>query len=162
MLESAAFLAGSDFFKFLILISGDFMVSKNSKNNKRNNLGPRNISLGNLIRYCFPIMAIVSILHRASGFVLFLLIPFMLYLLEKLKSSAASFAQVQSGFDHCWVLKILTWILLSALWYHLIAGVKHLFMDLGFLEEKESAKISSIFILILGFIGIVLLGAWLW
>ncbi len=124
--------------------------------------GPRNISLGNLIRYCFPIMAIVSILHRASGFVLFLLIPFMLWLLSHLKSSSVNFSEIQEGFNHCWVLKILTWILLSALWYHCIAGIKHLIMDLGFLETKTSAKISSIVILILGVAGIVLLGAWLW
>ena len=122
----------------------------------------RNISLLNLLKYSFPIMAIVSILHRASGFVLFLLIPFMLYLLEKLKASAGSFASIHNGFDHCWALKVLTWILLSALWYHLIAGIKHLIMDLGFLEEKTSAKISSIIILILGVVGIILMGAWLW
>lgn len=129
---------------------------------KTNKAGPRNISLGSLLRYSFPIMAIASILHRASGFILFLFIPFMLYLLEQLKTSAVSFANIHDGFDHCWIFKILTWILLSALWYHLIAGIKHLIMDLGFLEEKTSAKISSICILILGFAGIILLGAWLW
>ena len=125
-------------------------------------IGPRNISLGSLLRYSFPIMAIASILHRASGFVLFLLIPLMLWLLNNLKTSAASFSEIQHGFDHCWVLKILVWVLLSALWYHLIAGIKHLIMDLGFLEHKTSAKISSVIILILGILGIILLGAWLW
>ena len=123
--------------------------------------GPRNIGIRDLLHYRFPIMAIASILHRLSGFVLFLMIPFILWLLEKSLESPLGFLQVQQGFS-CWIIKFFTWVLLSALWFHLIAGIKHLVMDLGHWESKLGGKISSISVLVLALIGIVFMGVWLW
>lgn len=123
--------------------------------------GPRNISIASLLRYRFPIMAIASILHRVSGFILFLLIPFMLWLLYQSVASLQSFEALSRGFD-CIGVRFLIWVLLSALWYHLLAGIKHLLMDLGHLESKEGGKISASVVIILGVLGMILLGVWLW
>ncbi len=122
---------------------------------------PRNIGIGSLLRYRFPIMAIASILHRISGFVLFLMIPFMLWLLDKSVQSPSSFLEIQAGFN-CDLAKFFIWVLLSALWYHLVAGIKHLIMDLGHWESKLGGKISSTGVMVIGLIGIILLGVWLW
>ena len=123
--------------------------------------GPRNINIFDLLKYKFPIMAIASILHRISGFILFLFIPFMIYLLQKSLHSAAGFSDIFSAMT-CPIARFFIWVLLSALWYHLLAGVKHLLMDMGFLESKLGGKISASIVIILALIGIVLLGVWLW
>ena len=122
---------------------------------------PRNISIGSLMRYHWPVMAIASIFHRVSGVVLFILIPFMLYLFHTSVHSAAGFASMQMLLSSIWC-KVLLWAFLSALAYHFIAGIKHLLMDWGFLEELLSAKISSSIVIGLSAIEIVLLGVWLW
>lgn len=123
--------------------------------------GPRNISIGNLMSYRFPVMAIASILHRISGFLLFLYIPFMLWLLEKTLSSPMSFAQLQQQLLGP-VFRFFLWVLLSAAAFHVLAGIKHLTMDLGHLEEKCSARVASWLVIVLAFVAIILLGVWLW
>lgn len=122
---------------------------------------PTNIGLGNLIKYRFPVMAIASILHRISGFLLFLYIPFMLWVLSCTLKSEQSFQQLQACL-HKPVTQFFVWILLSAAAYHLIAGIKHLFMDIGHFETKTSGKIASSIVILLGVIAVVLLGVWLW
>ena len=123
--------------------------------------GPRNISIGNLIRYHFPLTAIVSILHRISGVILFLFIPFALWVLTLTLRSPGSYYQVQQVMNQGWI-KFLLWICFSALIYHAIAGIKHIMMDMGYLEEKQSSTISSSIVLVLSIICVVLLGVWLW
>lgn len=125
------------------------------------NQAPRNIGIGSLLKYRFPLTAISSILHRASGVILFLFIPFMLYLLHKSLASSDSFACVQHYFCSA-PAKFFIWVMLSALIYHFIAGVRHLLMDMGLCEELQSGKISSIVVMVLSIILIVGLGVSLW
>lgn len=109
----------------------------------------------------FPLPAIGSILHRISGFLLFFFIPLFLWALGKSLSSAQGFAEVSQCLGNP-ILKFFVWAFLSALIYHLIAGVRHLFMDIGIGENLGSARRGVQVVLVLSIVLIVLLGWWLW
>lgn len=109
----------------------------------------------------FPLPAITSILHRISGFVLFLAIPIFLALLGATLASEESFQKIQDCLTD-WPAKITLWLLLSALMYHVVAGFKHLLMDVGVGETLASVKIASILTLIISIAVSVMLGMWLW
>lgn len=114
-----------------------------------------------LARLSYPPMAIVSILHRISGLVLFLFLPVVLYFFGLSLQSSASF------FDaHTLLAKPLgaffLWAFGSALLFHVLAGVRHLMMDLGFGESLVAGRRSSVVVLVLA-VGLSLgLGAFLW
>ena len=60
-----------------------------------------------------------------------------------------------------WWYKLLIFGFLAALFYHSLAGIRHLFMDLGFGETLVSARRSAWFVLLLAVIIIVALGVWI-
>ncbi len=122
--------------------------------------GPRNIGIGMLMKYRFPVNALASILHRLSGVILFLLIPFILWTLHLSLSSQANFLMVKDYFGSP-LMMFLSWVVLSALYYHVIAGIKHLLMDLGYFEEKVSGRVASLIIVLLGLVGVVGIGVWI-
>ncbi len=121
---------------------------------------PRNIGIGALMRYRLPLTGIASILHRISGIILFLLIPFVLWVLHLSLSSSMNFLMVQA-FLASSTVSFFSWLVLSALFYHTIAGIKHLIMDIGFFEGKCSGKIASLFVLLLGILGAIGIGVWI-
>jgi hypothetical protein len=53
----------------------------------------RNIGIAQIARYRLPWAGKVSILHRVSGALMFLLLPFVLYLFEQSVTSELSFAK---------------------------------------------------------------------
>ena len=108
----------------------------------------------------FPITAIASILHRISGVALFLLTPLVIWLWAQTLLSAAGSAQVQALTQSFW-MKFLLWAFLSSLIYHLIAGVKHLFLDLGFGESIAAARLGAQLSLALFAVLAVLAALWL-
>src|SRR3990167_922264 len=93
-------------------------------NNKKR---PINLDLATIK---FPIMAIVSILHRISGVVLFLFLPLVLYGFNLSVMNARSFAKVQIWLTYS-CSKLMIWLFASALLYHLFAGMRHMIMDFG-------------------------------
>ena len=109
----------------------------------------------------FPITAIISILHRLTGFFLFLLIPIVLYAWQFSLSSEDNFNIAKSNLN-LWYVKLLVWSLLSALLYHLMAGVRHLLMDMHIGDSKQAGKISSYVVLVLTSVLCILLGVYLW
>ncbi|MDW6093474.1 succinate dehydrogenase cytochrome b556 subunit [Vibrio rhizosphaerae] len=113
-----------------------------SKPVKERNLRPVNLDL-QTIR--FPITAIASILHRVSGVITFVAIGILLWLLSVSLSSPEGF-QYASELVGGFFVKFILWGILTALSYHIVGGVRHLIMDLGYFEELESgtqtAKIS--------------------
>ncbi len=115
----------------------------------------------NLFRMKFPPMAILSILHRVSGVVLFLLLPLALYLLHHSLQSQSSFSQLHA-FVAKPIIRLLLWALVSAAGLHLFAGIRHMIMDCGFGEKLETGRITSYVVLILAVIVIVAVGVWLW
>lgn len=109
----------------------------------------------------FPITAIVSILHRASGVLLFLLIPVLLCMLDSSLASEASFTHLAECFNYP-IAKISLWILLAAFAYHIVAGFRHLFMDMGIGESREGGIRSAYLILVISAVLIILAGIWVW
>jgi succinate dehydrogenase / fumarate reductase cytochrome b subunit len=115
----------------------------------------------NLFTIRFPIPAIASILHRISGVILFLFIPFVLWGLHLSLASQQDFDDVHQFLTSLWV-KLVIWGVLSALIYHLIAGIRHLLMDMGIGETIKSGKLGAQITIGISVIFIILAGIWLW
>ena len=109
----------------------------------------------------FPITAIASILHRVSGVVLFFGSFVLMALLGMSLDDEAGFANALALLDNGFV-RFIVWGVLAALAYHFVAGLKHLFMDMGYGETLESgplfAKISMASAVVL----MGLAGVWVW
>ncbi len=119
---------------------------------------PKNLDLTTIE---LPLPAKASILHRISGFALFFAVAFMLRALGASLESEQSFNELKEVMNGG-LAKFITWGILSALGYHFVAGVKHLLMDMGIGETKESGRTGAIITLISGVVVIVLAGVWVW
>lgn len=122
---------------------------------------PRNIAVTDLMRYKFPVTAIGSILHRVSGVLLFLFIPLVILALHVSLASAYGFNTMRSLLTHSWI-GVLSFIFTAALIYHLIAGIKHLLMDLGLFEGKVSGKIATWTVIMISLVLIIGLALRMW
>ena len=109
----------------------------------------------------FPPMAMVSIGHRISGILLFIFLPFLIYLLHESLISADSFAATHVLLGHPGV-RCLLWVIGAATLFHLVAGIRHLLMDFGFGESLNAGRKSAYAVFILSAILSVFLGVWLW
>jgi succinate dehydrogenase / fumarate reductase cytochrome b subunit len=85
----------------------------------------------------------------------------MLYALDKSLVSEEGFAQVKACMTSP-LAKLVIWGLLSALLYHLVAGLRHLIMDMGVGETLEGGKLGSQIVLAVSAVTIVLAGVWIW
>ena len=112
-----------------------------------------------LTTFSFPITAIASILHRVSGVILFFGSFILLALLGLSLENEAGFADALTLLDHPFVAFII-WGVLAALAYHFTAGVKHLFMDMGYGETLESGPMFAKVSMALSVVLIALAGAW--
>ncbi len=120
---------------------------------------PVNLDLGSIK---FPPMAIASILHRISGLTLFILLPVVLYFLRESLVSPASFEQVKTLMMTCVWCKLFVWAFSSAWLYHLLAGLRHLLMDMGIGETAEAGRRSALIVIAVSILGIMVMGACLW
>ena len=105
--------------------------------------------------------ATASILHRVSGVIMVFAIGVLLWTLSISLSSAEEFNQLNvllSGF----FFKFIIFGTLSALTYHLLAGIRHLLMDLGHFEELTSGNTSAKLVMALWVLGTAAIGVWLW
>jgi len=102
----------------------------------------RNIGIGDLIAYRLPLPGVVSILHRVSGLLMFLLLPFLLWLFELSLSSSSSFERLvafgQGSFARL-VLLALGWALL----HHMCAGLRFLLLDRHVGLDRAAARRSA-------------------
>ena len=122
---------------------------------------PVNLSMGQVLEVNLKSpVAIASILHRLSGVIVFLLVPVLLWLLDKSLSSAEGFAEVQEIFNGFFV-RFIVCRLLPDLIYHLFTGIKHLLADIGVAEELQSGRTAATISLILSAIGIVAAFVWI-
>ena len=117
----------------------------------------RNINaLSDLPTYRLPPAGWVSILHRISGAIMFLLMPFIIWMFDTSVSSEISFAKftnvfgVGVGFVPGWFFKLVALALIWAYLHHFIAGLRHLWMDINHAVSKEFGRSSAIVTLSLG------------
>jgi succinate dehydrogenase / fumarate reductase cytochrome b subunit len=117
----------------------------------------RNINaLSDLPTYRLPPAGWVSILHRISGVIMFILMPFIIWMFDTSVSSEISFAKFVSvfnvgvGFVPGWFIKLIALAIIWAYLHHLIAGLRHLWMDINHAVSKEFGRSSAIVTLTLG------------
>ncbi|WP_312593747.1 succinate dehydrogenase, cytochrome b556 subunit [Stutzerimonas nitrititolerans] len=108
-----------------------------------------------------PITAYTSIIHRVSGVILFVGVAIMLLALDASLSSEEGFAEVKAYLSSP-LVKLIVWGLLSALLYHLVAGIRHLIMDAGHGETLEGGKLGSKIVIAVSVVLILLAGVWIW
>lgn len=126
----------------------------------------RNINaFKDLTTYRLPPAGWVSILHRVSGALMFLLLPLIVWLFDLSVSSEFSFTRLKAafniglGFVPGWFLKLVVLALMWAFIHHLFAGLRHLYMELAHKYTKEFGRSSALSVLVLS-IGLTLvLGA---
>jgi succinate dehydrogenase / fumarate reductase cytochrome b subunit len=115
--------------------------------------------------YRYPVMAIVSILHRVSGVIMFVLLPFIIWMFDTSLSTEISYAQFTSvfangvGFVPGWFFKLIALALIWSYLHHLIAGVRHLWMDATHAVELKFGRQSANFTLVVSVLLTLLLGA---
>ena len=89
----------------------------------------RNIGLGQILfAYRLPLAGRMSILHRLSGVLLFIFLPFLLHLFAQSLTSELSF-EVFKGFLSNVVVNIIVLVLAWAFLHHFCAGIRYLVMD---------------------------------
>jgi succinate dehydrogenase / fumarate reductase cytochrome b subunit len=126
----------------------------------------RNINaIKDLPTYRLPPAGWVSILHRVSGALMFLLLPFIIWLFDVSVSSEYSFARFTALFSAGvgpvpgWFFKLVALALIWAYLHHIIAGIRHLWMDLTHAVTKEFGRSSAIVTLVLSLGLTAVLGA---
>jgi len=108
-----------------------------------------------------PLPALVSIMHRASGVVVFFSIPILLGILSCSLESESSFNELKDTLDGFFVTMVV-WGAVGALLYHIVAGVKHLFMDFGIGETLEGGLKGARITIVVSAVLIIFMGVWLW
>lgn len=98
----------------------------------------------NLLQIRLPIGGWVSILHRASGALLSLLVPVLLYGLMRSLESPEGFAEV-SGFLSGGIGWLIALLVIWAVLHHLFAGLRHLALDIGWGKARERARQTAWF-----------------
>ena len=124
-----------------------------------------NMRLVDALQYKLPPAGIVSILHRVSGLVMFILLPFIIWMFDTSLTSEISYAQFTSVFAHGtgvipgWFYKLVALALIWAYLQHFIAGLRHLWMDATHSVGKQFGRSSAIVTLVLTVLLTLALGA---
>ncbi len=126
----------------------------------------RNINaFTDLTTYRLPPAGWVSILHRVSGLLMFVLMPFIIWMFDKSVSSEISYNYLTSAFVDGvsvypgWFLKLVALTLIWAYLHHFTAGVRHFYMDATHSVTKSFGKSSALATLVIGFGLTAILGA---
>mgnify|MGYP003951217735 CR=1 FL=1 len=120
---------------------------------------PVNLDIGTIR---LPITSYVSILHRASGVILFFSIAVFLCLLEGSLDSEQSFNDVKALFNNP-LCQFIVWASLAALAYHAVVGIRHLVMDFGLGEDSfESGRTTAWVALVVAVVVIALVTGWVY
>ena len=112
----------------------------------------------NLMVIRLPLAGYASIFHRVSGIGLFLMLPLLIWLLDKSLATPEAYVQFKAVFD-CWLVKL---ILLGLLWsflHHFCMGIRILLLDVHVGIDKESAHKSSIAVMAVSLALTAVLGA---
>lgn len=126
---------------------------------------PGTMRLVDAVKYRLPVAGVVSILHRVSGVVMFVLLPFVIWLFDVSVTSEISYERFTSafsagiGFVPGWLIKIVALGLIWSYLHHFIAGVRHLWMDMTHSVSKAQGHSSAVITLISSVVLTVVLGA---
>ena len=124
-----------------------------------------NMRLIDALGYRLPLAGLVSILHRLSGLVMFVLLPFIIWMFDASVTSEISYSQFASvfkngtGFLPGWFYKLVALALIWSYLHHVIAGLRHLWMDATHSVSKEFGRQSAIVTLAVSVVLTLALGA---
>lgn len=110
----------------------------------------RNIHVTQIVGYRLPPAGMVSIGHRISGVLMFLLLPFVIWLFDVSLTSEVSYERFASAYAAglwifpAWIVKLVTLALIWSYLHHFIAGVRHLWMDATHSVSKEQGRVSAL------------------
>lgn len=119
---------------------------------------PKNL---NLFTIRLPINAVISIMHRMSGMVLFLIQPFLLWALTVSLSSQDGYIALSELMQH-WLIKLVLLGLSWAFFHHFYAGLRHLAMDVHWMTSLQKARLSSRLVLILVALSVAIFSIVIW
>ena len=102
---------------------------------------PGTMRLMDATQYRLPPAGWVSILHRVSGLVLIILMPFVIWMFDTSLSSEVTFTQFTAAFAG---VKLAALALIWGFLQHFCAGVRHLYMDFTHTVDKEFGRVSAL------------------
>ena len=106
----------------------------------------------NLLRINLPIIGLASILHRISGFALFICFPLVVWLLHISLNSTESFDQLNGYLENNTLLQIMIVLIATGFIYHVFAGLKKILGEIfGFGQTLKSGQVLSWLIFALSF-----------
>ena len=123
-----------------------------------------NMRLTDALGYRLPVAGLVSILHRVSGIVMFVLLPFVIWLFDTSLTSEFTYSQFTSvfgagvGFVPGWFFKCIALLLIWAFLHHLAAGLRHLWMDATHSVTREFGRQSAMVTLVASLVLTAVLG----
>jgi succinate dehydrogenase / fumarate reductase, cytochrome b subunit len=103
----------------------------------------RNIHVTQIVGYRLPAPGMVSIMHRVSGALMFVLLALVIWLLQLSLTSELSFMRLKEVASQWWARLILV-LLVWALLHHLLAGIRYLLLDLHVGVEKAASVKSAL------------------
>lgn len=119
---------------------------------------PKHLAL-HLIK--LPLAGYVSILHRVSGALLFLALPFLLWALQGSLRSIETYSRLVELLQQPFI-KMVWLVLLWAFLHHFCAGIRYLTIDLRLGSGLAAARITSKWVMGVSLLLTVLIGAKLW
>jgi len=109
-----------------------------------------NIHVSQIVAYRLPPAGWVSILHRISGALMFVLLPLVVWLLDVSLTSEVSYERFSNafiagiGFVPAFIVKLAALALIWSFLQHFCAGVRHLYMDFTHTVDKEFGRVSAL------------------
>lgn len=119
---------------------------------------PKNL---NLFTIRLPVNAIISIMHRMSGMLLFLTLPAVVWALSQSVQSEASYIALVGMLQH-WLVKLFLIAFSCAFFHHFYAGLRHLGMDVHWMTSLQKARFSSRLVLYLDVLSVMAFAFVVW
>ena len=116
----------------------------------------------NLFQIKLPVSGMVSLLHRLSGALLFLSLPFVLWLFQTSLESASSFNNLINTVKYNPILKLVIAIGVWAYLHHFLAGIRFLLMDVHLGLELRQSRLSAKIVMLTSITLTILILGWLW
>ena len=101
----------------------------------------------NLLKIRLPLTGIISFAHRITGVILFLSLPFVVYMLDLSIASEQSFQAAQLILKQPLVILVQI-LLLWSIAHHFFAGIRFLLIDAEIGVEKSQARLGSWIVLL--------------
>ena len=111
-----------------------------------------------LLRIRFPVGAVTSFAHRISGVLLFIFLPFFIYLLDLSLQGPEGYAQAIAMLGNDW-LRLGSAAIAWSLFHHLLSGIRFLLIDIEAGVDLKQARTSA---WLVNFAGSVLTLVYLW